>query len=83
MRLSSESLFRVDAASPLSRDAADWIGKAHAGVSTTTTGATVELRSTQHSPFELVTLWLCALANEQLFNANRTHRAALLDELLR
>jgi hypothetical protein len=83
MRLSSEGLFRVDAASPLSRDAADWIGKAHAGVSAMTTGATVELRSTRHSPAELETLWLCALANEQLFNANKAYRAALLDELLR
>lgn len=81
--MSSETLFRVDAASPWSRDAADWICKAHAGVSAITTGSTVELRSTRHSSAELETLWLCALANEQLFNANRTHRAALLDELLR
>lgn len=80
--MSSESLFCVDAASPLSRDAADWIGKAHAGVTATTTDTAVELRSTQHSPAQLETLWLCALANEQLFNAGKTRRAALLDELL-
>lgn len=80
--MSSETLFRVDAASSWSRDAADWIGKAHAGVSAITTGATVELRSTRHSASELETLWLCTLANEQLFNANKTRRAALLDELL-
>lgn len=81
--MSSETLFRVDAASPWSRDAADWIGKAHAGVSAITTGATVGLRSARHSLAELETLWLCALANEQLFNANKARRAALLDELLR
>jgi hypothetical protein len=83
MRLSLENLFRADAVSPLIDDAVNWVGKAHAGVSATAKGTIVELRSTQYSSAELETIWLCALANEQLFHANKAWRAGLLDELLR
>lgn len=83
MRLSLENLFRADVASPLAGGAADWVAKAHAGVSATAAGTLVELRSARHSPAELETIWLCALANEQLFHANKEWRDGLLDELLR
>ena len=83
MRLSLENLFRVDAASPLVGDAADWVVKAHVGVSAVAPGTLVELRSARHSSDELETVWLCALANEQLFHENKAWRDGLLDELLR
>jgi hypothetical protein len=83
MRLSLEILFRADVASPLAGDAADWVVKAHSGVSAIASGTLVELRSARHSSDELETIWLCALANEQLFHANKMWRDGLLDELLR
>jgi len=83
MRLSLENLFRAEVAAPLVGDAADWVVKAHVGVSAVAPGTLVELRSARHSGAGLETIWLCALANEQLFHANKAWRTGLLGELLR